>query len=176
MSPRRGATAATQAPRLRDLADQAPLRAAAPAVAEVAAMASTLSTRRLTSHTGFCSFPHGNRARQDTVEGGFQWRRARISQPHPRARYSVKAPWYRDRRADSSLNWKYSTMDGDYCAMVRGMEPSSRGRGSGGTMLTCASESCTSPRSTRAANLRHSSWSASSISSSVTVRVCWPCT
>lgn len=57
-----------------------------------------------------------------------------------------------------------------------GTLPSFRGSGSGGTMLTARLLKDTSPRSTRPANARHSSYNASSISASETVRFCSPCT
>ena len=56
-----------------------------------------------------------------------------------------------------------------YDAFV-GMFSSVKGSGSGGTMLTSAALSSTSPFSTRSANSRVSSYKASSICSSVTVR------
>jgi len=57
-----------------------------------------------------------------------------------------------------------------------GRLPSARGRGSGGLMVTAPPRSVASPRSTRCAKARLSSYNASSMSASLTVRFCSPCT
>ena len=90
--------------------------------------------------------------------------------------FAASSTWP-ERKAGRCLNRRMAGawgQSGD--ETVNGMEPSRRGSGSGGRMVTSPECSLASPRSTRSANATHSSYNAASMSASATVRVCSPCT